>query len=128
MLLLYPDAVDIFVTDGSLDEHGWAIPADVLGDPVWSGLGNVQEQDPTSDPLAADGGGQGPANPRVSRLAYAYLPADAVVRRGCLLVAHDESWWVRSVAPIMDPIGGPLTVQRAIIMQEPEMPEVVVDP
>lgn len=91
------------------DTHGWAVVSNRTQ--VGSYPGNVQERLPLRDPLAADGGGQGPYQPDVSRAADIYLPGDADVVEGDLLES-DGLWWL---AGATRPMPGPLAPLGATV-------------
>jgi hypothetical protein len=101
-LLLAPDDVALYAGTAS-DAHGWA--GVELGAPLWNGQGNLQRQPGRTDPLAAGGGGLGPADPNVITSAALFLPMDAPVADGVLAVIGGQRFALGQVRKVTDPTG-----------------------
>lgn len=104
-LLLAIDPMVLKDTRTVVDEHGWMDEA-APGTTVWSGLGNLQEESPEADPLAQDGGGDGPYAPSHQRVGQAYVPESVGAEPGMLLVARGLTWVVQRVRPMPSPALG----------------------
>lgn len=87
---------------GAVDTHGWVLGDDLTEVGSWPG--NVQERQPLSDPLASEGGGSGPFQPAVTRVADVYLDPDADVQAGDVLTAGGLTWVVASARPVPGPL------------------------
>jgi hypothetical protein len=90
---------------GERDARGWVLPGD---EPVWWGLGALQQQPGVSDPRAMEGGGHGPHDPARDRVAQLYLPADAPVADGMTAMIDGQPWALSQTRIVRDPVGGPL--------------------
>ena len=102
-LLLAPDSVALYAPQGA-DGHGWA-QLDDSSPPVWEGAGNLQRSPGRADARAADAGGHGPADPAHSQLATLYLPMDAPVADGAVVVIGGQRFALSQARKVTDPTG-----------------------
>lgn len=112
MLALAPNSVQVLQTTRTPDAHGWATAT--TGSSRWQGSGNLQIGPPTGYTDATDRGGSGPHDPRLITTGSLYLPPDAAVEAGDLIVIDGQRWRADTVQPTLDPTGGPwsaITVQ-----------------
>jgi hypothetical protein len=103
-VLLANDAVALYLP-GELDAHGWRVPPDdaTSSRPVWSGVGNLQLYQGTSDPRAESGGGRGPHDPNRVAAGNLFLPPGADPLDGMTAVVRGQVWVLSLVRFITDP-------------------------
>jgi hypothetical protein len=100
--LIAPDPMTLYPPTGETDEHGWALPG---SEPYWTGQGALQLQPGISDPRAADGGGMGPYNPARDKVGAVFLPVEAGLIEGSVLVCRGRTYFVSQSRFVGDPTG-----------------------
>jgi len=104
LLLLAPDAVELYQPAATDDAHGWADPGTATL--AWTGAGNLQMTAFPSDPRAEDRGGHGPFDPAAIPGGVLFLPVGASPAEGQVAVVRGHQWALSQVRLVVDPTGG----------------------
>jgi hypothetical protein len=110
-VLLANDLVELY-PPGQPDAHGWAEPATAAS---WTGQGNLQLGQGTSDPRATDRGGHGPFDPAAVQLGTLWLPVEAEPAEGGTALVRGQRYALSQVRLVTDPAASGLDCWLATV-------------